>query len=522
MAATNALHPDSNAGASKHHLAISIAVSLFAFVTCYFRTFIFPGTPLLPNGDQTGFVYAGSRLAAGELPYRDYFQIVPPGTDLTYALVIRAFGLRLWIPHIAMALLAAVAALLMTRIALRVLPGTAAALPGLLLIGFVLPESADATHHWFSTVVALAAVFVLLGGSTLGRVAAAGALCGLTACFTQTKGAAMVAAFCIFFVWEAGLHKSSTTALARQCAVLAAFAATTFAAFNIYFVAAAGLRQWWFCIIVYPLRYYSAPSVNNWRVLEHDFGWHGGLIKWIAYPFIYATVPLACIVFLAVTRRRWKDGDQPWRQLVLIALTGCFMFLPVVLAPSVKRVGSVAPLAMISLAWLLYRSGPLLRQFRQGLAIGTVALAVAVPVRTQTHWHAFLDLPAGRTAFHEKTQLEEYAWVLTHTHPGQFFSGMPPMFVPFHLVNPSAIAGYDTTEYTRPEQISELLQSLRTHAVPLMILPSEQKYLHPTGLPSDHLGSFRDYLYSNYVLTQTFPSGDEVWEQKADANAASQ
>ena len=504
MAATNALHPDSNAGASKHHLAISIAIALFAFLTCYFRTFIFPGTPLLPNGDQTGFVYAGSRIAAGGLPYRDYFQIVPPGTDLVYSFVIREFGLHLWIPHIAMALLAATAVFLMTRISLRVLPGTAAIVPGLLLIGLVLPISADATHHWFSTVVALAAVFVLLGGSTTGRVAAAGALCGLTACFTQTKGAAMLMAFCIFFAWEASLSKKSAAMVARQCAVLAAFAAITFAAFNIYFVAAAGLRTWWYCIIVYPLRYYSAPTVNNWRVLEHDFGWHGGPVKWIAYPFIYATVPLACVVFLVMTRRRWKDGDEPWRDFVLIALTGCFIFLPVALAPSVKRVGSVAPLAMISLAWLLYRSGPMLRLFRQGLVIVAVALAVALPVRTQTHWHAFLDLPAGRTAFHEKAQYEEYAWVLGHTHPGQLFSGMPPMYVPFHLINPAAIAGYDTTEYTRPEQISALLQSLRTHAVPLMILPSEQKYLQPTGLPSDHLGPLRDYLYSNYVLTRDF------------------
>ena len=111
----------------------------------------------------------------------------------------------------------------------------------------------------------------------------------------------------------------------------------------------------------------------------------------------------------------------------------------------------------------------------------------------------------------------------SHTHsPGTVFLWDASILCSFHLVNPAAIAGYDTTEYTRPEQISALLQSLRTHPVPLMILPSEQKYLQPTGLPSDHLGPFRDYLYSNYVLTRTFPSGDEVWEQKADTNAVSQ
>ena len=494
-------------------------MALFAFATTYSRTFIFPDVPVLPSGDQIGFAQDGARILAGQLPYRDYFQIVPPGTDLSYALLIRLFGLHTWTPHLIMAILSGLAALLITLISMRVMRGFSAILPALFLSGLLLSVSADATHHWFSTVAALAALLVLLGGTTLPRIAAAGVLCGVTACFTQTKGAALLVGFGVYLVWDASRSDAPAAAYLsqglRQCLVLAGMAAATFAIANVYFVSAVGLRRWLYCILVYPLRYYPAPALNNWRVILYDFAWHPSMVRWIAFPFIYATVPLACIVFLVTTRRHWRDyRTEPWRELVLIALTGIFLFLAVAPSPSIKRLGSVGPPAMVSLAWMLSRPGRAVRLLKMGLAFGALAMALAMPVRTQTHWRAFLDLPAGRTAFHDKPQYEEYSWVLEHTHPGQFFLGMP-MYLPFRLLNPAQDGGLDTSEYTRPEQVTALVKALETHPVPLMIMPSSKKYPLRTGSPSDHLAPFRDYLCRNYDQTQTFATGDEVWERRS-------
>jgi hypothetical protein len=250
---------------SLHAIAVSAAMALFAFASCYFRTFIFPNVPLLPSGDQIGFAYAGSRIAAGQLPYRDYFQIVPPGTDLTYALLVKLFGLHTWTPHLVMAVLAALAAFLLTLISMRVLRGLAVVLPGLFLIGFLLPEALDATHHWFSTAAALAALLVLLGGATFPRISAAGALCGLTACFTQTKGASVLVGFVVYLAWRAAYDDVPARQWLRQSLVLSAAAAVTFAVLNARFISAVGLGRWVYCIIVYPLLYYPAPALNNWR-----------------------------------------------------------------------------------------------------------------------------------------------------------------------------------------------------------------------------------------------------------------
>ena len=487
---------------------------MFVFATCYFRSFIFPNIPILPSGDQLGFLESGSRIVAGQMPYRDYFQIVPPGTDLTYALLIRAFGLRTWIPGLTMATLAATTGLLITRISMRVVRGWSVALPAMFVLAFLLPEAMDATHHWFSTVLALAAVLVLLGGLTPSRIVAAGALCGLTASFTQTKGAAILAGFAVFLICRARWSGVPVRDALRQGAVLGVMATGTFVIANAHFISAAGVSRWFYCIIVYPLHYYPAPALNNWRVLTYEFGEHHDLLKWAAFPFVYAMVPMASVALLFATRRRWKVSHESCQGLVLIALTGIFMFLVIAPSPSIKRMGSVGPLDMVCLAWFLSRPGRIPTLLRLALSLGAIGLALVLPVRTQTHWRAFLDLPAGRTAFFDQSQYDEYTWVLHHTQPGQFFFRVP-MYVPLHLVNPAPFDALDTSEYTRPEQVAALVQSLETHSVPLMILPSGTKYPRATGLPSDHLGSFWDYLCRNYRLTQTFATGDEVWEKKS-------
>src|ERR1700737_3061339 len=180
--------------------SIATLVSLFSFGACYFRSFVFPNIPLLPWGDAVGFLNNGTRIVAGRLPYRDYFAFLSPGTELTYALFIKEFGACSWIPNLMIACLAAATAFLMTLAAAQLLRGGAIAFPGLLLPGFVLPGSLDATHHWFSTIAIMAAVLVLLHGDSLPNIAAVGSLCGIAGWYTQSKGATAAAGFMAYLI----------------------------------------------------------------------------------------------------------------------------------------------------------------------------------------------------------------------------------------------------------------------------------------------------------------------------------
>jgi hypothetical protein len=499
--------------------AMAALLACFTFAACYFRLFVFGNVPILAGGDGPGFVAEGARIAAGQVPYREFFEILPPGTLLTYALLIRIFGLFNAIPLLTFACLASATVLLMTLASAQLMRGYAVLLPGLLLTGLILPGSTDATHHWFSTLFVLAGMLVLFGGATRPRVAATGVLCGVAACFTQTKGFAAILGFVAYMIWSSRHDHARARELWRRSLILCGAAFAVFAAANSYFIAAAGPRRWFYCLVTYPLRYYSAPSINNWRVIFYDFEWHRSASAWVVFPVVYCTVPAVYIVFLFVIRRRWKRCDSGSRDLLmLVAFTGIAMFLAIATEPSVKRLSTVSPPAMIVLAWLLDRPARAATIVRTGLGGVAAAMAIALCVRAQTRRPTCLDLPAGRTAFMDGTLVEEYSWVLSHTHPGQFLWGMPPFYLPFRLQNPSAIQGIHTSEYTRPEDVAALVAALEQHDVPIIILASEEKYPFTAGGASNHLGPFVAYLRANYRETRSFANGDEVWEKDSPSS----
>lgn len=76
--------------------AIALAVG-GAGAFLYLRTFLLPATPFVAHDDQMLFFSRGLRIAHGQVLYRDFFELVTPGTDLLYAAAFRIFGVHAWI-----------------------------------------------------------------------------------------------------------------------------------------------------------------------------------------------------------------------------------------------------------------------------------------------------------------------------------------------------------------------------------------------------------------------------------------
>jgi hypothetical protein len=493
-------------------VSIAMLVSLFNFGVCYFRSFVFPNIPLLPFGDAVGFLINGSRIVEGRLPYRDYFQFLSPGTEVTYAVLIRGFGARAWIPNLMIAGLAAATAMLMTFAAARLMRGAVVALPGLLLAGFVLPGSLDATHHWFSTVAIMAAMLVLLSGDTFPHIALVGVLCGIAGWYTQSKGATAAAGFMAYLIlkgWRAGAPVHDRW---LKCVVLPVLALAVFGAGNAYFIQAAGLKRWLFCLVVYPLRYYPSVDINNWHAYGDGFRAFG--LGTIPFLFVHATVPLVYAVGLVVIVRWSKNQpSQDWDKIILVSLTGIAMFLAVAAAPGWKRLATVSPPAMILLTWLLDRPGAMVVRLSTGLGAAAIMLALAGAVRSQTRWYAFLDLPVGKTSFTDPARYDEYRYALAHTEREQFLFAPPPILFALGVKNPAPIDNFVPFEYTRPEQVTETVRALETYKVPLLML-NPGMFTWPKSNPaSDHLDPIRADLAKNYRRTVTFQTGDELWER---------
>ena len=60
----------------------------------YLRTFLLSATPVIAHDDQTIFFARAVNFLHGQILYRDFFEFVPPGTDLLYAAGFRLFGVH--------------------------------------------------------------------------------------------------------------------------------------------------------------------------------------------------------------------------------------------------------------------------------------------------------------------------------------------------------------------------------------------------------------------------------------------
>ncbi len=86
-------------------------------------------------------------------------------------------------------------------------------------------------------------------------------------------------------------------------------------------------------------------------------------------------------------------------------------------------------------------------------------------------------------------------------------------YIPLALQNPTPLPFVTDTDYTRPEQVQQVVRALEKSMCKLVLwtpdvdIPSQVPYSH------DHLGPLRAYLRQRYHVIKTFPDGKQVWER---------
>jgi hypothetical protein len=201
----------------KRTLIVFSFAGVFAFL--YLRTFLLPAIPFVAIDDQVLFFARAVRIVHGQVLYRDFFELVTPGTDLLYAAAFRLFGIHAWIIEAWSVCVGLALFSIITLIASRIFRGPLVLLPGLLFVVFDFNSGLNMTHHWYSTLAAMAAVAVLTGGISLQRISVAGLLCGIATLFTQTQGALTFAALAAYLLWRRP-SKSQQASVLRQFTVL--------------------------------------------------------------------------------------------------------------------------------------------------------------------------------------------------------------------------------------------------------------------------------------------------------------
>lgn len=358
----------------------------------------------------------------------------------------------------------------------------------------------------------MAALAVLIEERSPRRLVLAGALCGLSAWFNQSRGPAGLMGFAIYLLWESYQAKRTWRSLLGQQALLCGSFVGTLVGLSSYFVWKAGLERFLYCSVVFVMKYLPLSYGNGWNAYGADMPsfdhWYSATAPgtWLS---IHLLVPLVYLLFFfRAWRERVRHPKEPWDRLMLVSVVGLFLFLGVAPAATQERLTTVSLPALILLVWFAKWSGKLERVVLLLLWVLALGLVAMETRSTQTHSYETLDLPAGRIAFFHPSDVEVFRWFLAHARPSDFlFGDHPGTNFGLRLRNPAQV-DFDwvtETDYTRPEQVQNVVETLEAKQVRWVEWVAETE---PSGQPGDHLGPLRSYLHTHYHVAKSFYDGE--------------
>jgi hypothetical protein len=497
---------------------------LGALVFLYGFLFIPPFLPRELTGDNMHFLLSGQRMYEGDTMYRDFFEFVTPGTALVNFFLFKLFGLRLWIPSLLCLLLGLGLVWSGVAIAKKLMRPGVALLPSAIFLCGLYWKGLDPTHHWYSLLMAMAALAILMERRTPARIAAAGIFCGLSSCFTQTRGLVVAAGFGIYLWWEARRRREGWRELLKKEAWLIASFLAALTAVNAYFVWKAGPSRFFWCTVVYLFKYVPKQADFNtllalkqclpkieWLSWRHP----SYLVEW---PLVWAVSPFVYVLFFVTFWR--KSGEKPtefWERPMLLALAGSFLLLSILPGPSQSRMATSALPGIILLVWFVDSWPRPARSLLTVFAVGALLVALHTVAMRQPLENRTLTTAQGRTVLADQNTYQEYTWIQQHTRPREFFyePAYPDQYFILNLRNPTPLPFMTNCGYTTTGQVTEAIRGLEQHPVRYIIWTPSLEVLPAWEDPSDaHLGPLYDYIRSHYQQIKVFENSDQVWENK--------
>ncbi len=488
---------------------------LCAVMYLYLILFVPWITPLDTSfGDDNRFLYEGIRIFQGQVIYRDFFEFNFAGTQYFYALLIRLFGIRAWIPNVC--LLGLGVALFCTSIAIsrQLMRGPLALLPGLLFLCLAFRNYLDATHHWYSILLIMVATAVLATRRSNACLILAGALCGLALCFSQNHGPLAAVGFAIFVFWEGRADGASSARLAQRGLYLLLPVAVALAAYVTYFAFTAGLQQLLFCTLIFPVKYWGHSGSTRWSDyiatnIDHRISLRHFRLIWRA---CLIAVLIPGVYMLSTGRyllRRAAAPANEWKVVVLLSAIGASLFASVASSASTERLSAVSLPGFILLIWLCNCSGRAARALNALLWISVCLLMATDIGRAQTGWLVRFDTPSGPIALRDPVTVRYYQWLAQNTRPGEYvFDGAGTgIYFRFQLQNPTELAVVTDGEFTRPEQVADAVRDLERYKASL-VLVSGSLGTRSGPFGTDHLFQLKKYLRSNYGEVASFPGSN--------------
>jgi Dolichyl-phosphate-mannose-protein mannosyltransferase len=336
-------------------------VLLLVLTTAY----LFPLTRLLySNGDDGTLIYGALRVSKGEIPGRDFLEVMGPGSFYWLGSFFKIFGTGWQVTRVYLLATGVATSVLLYAIARQVCRESAAVLLWLFTLVMGMALWPAVSHHWDSNLFAILALWCYLKLEKTGNpfwAAAAGCLAGLTTCFIQPKGLFLL----LGFAASAVLRRVWLRTEARWGALwflFGGYAAVGIAVLGAFWRAGA-LRNLIYANVVWPMSTYDTINVvpYGYGMLKFALGPSlqlfganrpipGLIFAGLSYiPFLLiAALPLisAGPVFASLfSRERLKR----WNPCLAVTLAGAALWLSEIHRRDVVHLAAGAPVLLIAL-----------------------------------------------------------------------------------------------------------------------------------------------------------------------------
>jgi hypothetical protein len=416
---------------------------------------------------------------------------------------------KLWVGSIAFLLAATAITLLVFSLSRLVLRGPAALLPAIAYLVACQRSAIDGTHHWYSTLLVLIAVYVLARARSLAWIGFSGALLGLATVFTSTRGIAVAIGVSFFYIWSIrDRHKT-----AKMIGTLFVPLVSVVALALIHAASQVGVNRLFDSVVIFPLRYYSAGYANSfsifyeaWQlVLPLRLNSLLGFAVWLAVSF---AVPLVFIIFAfrCIRSRRSEAVTSDRNRIVaLYAFAGFFALLPALGAPSAPRMNCAAAFAYIVGVAMLEELGrrTLIHFTLATVCVITVLEFTAAVIRPTS----LINGSRGQFAVIDRARYEYLKYFADNARPGDRMFGDPQVNFLLGMANPSKLEWAEPESYTRPEQVADLVATLAQKPTRFTCWSED---LDRYQGESDNLQPLRAFLKDNYHLAKRFDNGMEI------------
>jgi hypothetical protein len=255
-------------------------------------------------GDEGSIVYGAVRVTEGAVPYRDFFEVMGPGTFYGLALWFKLLGTSWLTSRVAVLTTALVSACSIYYATTRQYRGRFALLPAALYTIVTLPSWPGANHHFDSNMWALLAfalsasvVHLTRSGSVL-----VGVLAGLAATIMPQKGVLLVAAICLGRLMDGARPRAWRRAAADTLWVIAPFLMVG-ASVVVFFWSQDALSDLVYANLIWPAtRYHSVNVVPyGYDLGEMSYGRLAPLLTAVLpWPLAAAAAVLVTVPFIVV------------------------------------------------------------------------------------------------------------------------------------------------------------------------------------------------------------------------------